>query len=85
MVAAFAVSAHGHSASPLFHESPYLSGLNLEGKYLEGTIVASSVGGLPDVKKLKHLKHSPPDVSVTEGGLDVEPKQGKVQHSVPAS
>jgi hypothetical protein len=80
VVAAFDVSSDGKSASTLFHESPYVSSLNLGGKYLKGTIVASSIGGLPDVKKL--TQHLPPDVPTSKGGLDVEPKQGKVQHSV---
>lgn len=80
MVAAFDVASDGQSASTAFHESTYLSGLGLAGKFLKGTLVASSVGDLPDVAKV--TKDPPPDVTVAQGGLGVELKNGKVQNSV---
>ena len=80
MVAAFDVATDGQSASPAFDASPYLAGLGLSGKFLKGTLVASSVGDLPDVAKV--TKHPPSDVTVAQGGLGVEQKQGKVKNSV---
>ena len=80
VVAAFDVAADGQSASTAFHESPYLAGLGLAGKFLKGTLVASCRGDLPDVAKV--TKDPPPDVTVAQGGLNVELQNGKVQNSV---
>ncbi len=80
VVAAFDVASDGQTASPAFDESPYLSGLGFSGKFLKGTLVASSVGDLPDVAKV--TKHPPSDVPVAQGGLGVEEKKGKVKNSV---
>jgi hypothetical protein len=70
----------GPIASPAFDASSYLKGFSPTGGFLSATLVASSVGGLPDV--VKEVKTPPPDISIADGGLDVAPKSGKVKNSV---
>ena len=79
VVAQVAVSSNGQSGSlGAGCQSPYLTRLfpPPDGVFLDGTYVASQVGALHGVEVKATSVPSP------DGGLDVYPKSGKVQHSV---
>jgi hypothetical protein len=75
VVAAFTVDQDQQGAGPR-PVAAYLLGLDPGGTFLQGTLVASSVGCLPDVP----TRTTP--VPESSGGLGVIIEGGKVQHSV---
>lgn len=77
VVVALSVSSDGQKGTPEAVAS-YLSAHYPVGKFLQGTLVASSVSDLPNVPQTKGVQAVP----ATLGGLGVEVKAGKVQNSV---
>lgn len=78
VVAMFAVESDGQSA---YHSSvgSYLNSLYPKiGKFLDGTVVASSVTPLPDAPQTDDVTAVP----IKDGGLDVKIKDGAITHSV---
>ncbi|HWT03092.1 MAG TPA: hypothetical protein VN256_22770 [Pyrinomonadaceae bacterium] len=78
VVAMFAVESDGQSA---YHSSvgTYLTGLYPKiGKFLDGTVVASSRAPLPDAPQTEDVTAVP----IKDGGLDVKIKNDKITHSV---